>query len=213
MSVYNVTNNLNPSNPLVPLNLDIVNYIIIHHPEAEHCTWQDINEWHKQQGWNCAGYNEFIDKDGDVFILRGDNIGAQCLGMNSTSYGICCEGNYQIETEMPEVQKQALIERIKFNSPRFPNYKLTAPHKQFVETQCPGINFPLAEILQRVEKVEVGKMEVDNSPIDPSYKNCVDVIVKALELNSPQYWLDMKDGNVKILIQKMANYISTQTTV
>lgn len=140
----------------IPLVLSEVKYIILHHPEALFASYESINQWHLQNGWQGGiGYNEYIRKDGTVFIGRGDNIGAQCAGMNSVSYGICCEGNYDVETEMPEVQKLALIERIQANRRRFPNYLCTVPHSKFASTSCPGKNFPTAEILKRSEVINL----------------------------------------------------------
>jgi len=155
MNVIDVFEELKPTSPLIPLNLDNILNIVIHHPESSHCTWQDINKWHKRQGWNCAGYNEYIRKSGTVYILRGDHIGAQCQGHNSSSYGICCEGNYEVETMMSDIQKQVLVERIQYNKARFRNYKLTGPHSLFYPTDCPGKYFPMADILKKVEVVKV----------------------------------------------------------
>jgi hypothetical protein len=166
----------------IPLNLDNVKYIVLHHPKATTASPDEINEWHLGKGWNGGfGYNEYVRKDGTVYIGRGDNIGAQCQNYNSKSYGICCEGNYEIETEMPEAQKLAVIERIRFNKPRFPNYQLTAPHSQFVETECPGKYFPMVEILKRIEVVNV---TVDEA---------LAIQVAAGVINSPEYWKKVVD--------------------
>lgn len=172
--------NLKYNKPLIPLDIDGINYIIIHHPEASFATPEQIHEWHIANGWNGAGYNEYIKKDGTVYILRGDNIGAQSQGYNSISYGICCEGNYDIEIIMPELQKRSLIERIKFNRARFKNLKGVVPHWQFNHTSCPGKYFPMAELLKRIEVIKVTldeaiKLQVEegviNSP-DYRYKVC-----------------------------------------
>lgn len=170
------------TNNWIPLNLDSVKYIVLHHPEAVTATPDEINQWHLENGWSGGfGYNEYIRKDGTVYIGRGDNIGAQCQNYNSKSYGIGCEGNYKVETEMPEVQKLAVIARIKFNKPRFPNYQLTAPHSQFVKTECPGKYFPMVEILRRIEVVNV---TVDEA---------LALQVAAGIINSPEYWKKVVD--------------------
>lgn len=147
MNIYSVTGKLNPTSPLIPLNLSKVFFIILHHAEAKSCTWEDINRWHKQNTWSCAGYGEFITKTGDVYILRGDHIGAQCLNMNSKSYGICVEGNYHVEKEMPEAQFKALVERLKYHKSRLPNKVEIAPHSRFFNTACPGQYFPMDKII------------------------------------------------------------------
>jgi hypothetical protein len=151
----------------IPLDLNNINYIILHHAESDTASPELINEWHLANGWKGGfGYNEYIRKDGSVYIGRGDFIGAQCLGYNSISYGICCEGDYQRIRLMPEVQKKALVERIKYNSKRFPNYKATIPHKQFVDTECPGLYFPTKEILIRVEELDMDWKEIIREKTD-----------------------------------------------
>jgi hypothetical protein len=170
-----VTDQLMPTSPLIPLELDKVEYIILHHAEAQFASWTSINLWHKQNGWSCFGYNEYIRKDGEVIIGRGDNIGAQCAGMNSRSYGICCEGNYEIETEMPAAQKSALIERIRVNRPRFKNFMSVEPHSKFYPTACPGVHFPLAEIIQKSEVIDLN--------LDQAIKVLVDEGI----INSPEF--------------------------
>ena len=194
MNIYNITDQMNPNTPLIPLDPNNVQYIVTHHPEAKICTWQDINQWHKEQGWNCGGYNEFIRKNGDVYIMRGMNIGAQCLNYNSKSYGICCEGDYGIETDMPESQKISLIERIRDLKPNFPNFKLVVPHKQFCDTECPGKNFPLVEILKKIEVINVTTAEA------------MQILADKGVIASPEYWIKVLDTvkNFDQLIINMA---------
>ena len=159
----------------IPLILENVKYIIVHHAAAVFATYESINQWHIENGWAGFGYNEYIRKDGSVYIGRGDNIGAQCAAMNSVSYGICCEGDYDNETTMPELQKLSLIERIRVNRLRFVNFKCTALHSQFFATSCPGKNFPLAEILKR--------SEVRNLTLDEA----IQVLVKEGVINGAEY--------------------------
>lgn len=188
-----IKTNFKYTKPLIPLNIKSINYIIVHHAEAVTASPEDIHEWHLSNGWSGAGYNEYIRKDGTVYIMRGDRIGAQCQGYNSISYGICCEGDYSKELIMPEAQKNSLVERIKYNSARFPNYKLTAPHYQFTSTECPGKNFPLAEILKRIE--------VKNMTVQEALKVLVDKGI----INSVEYWQKAID-TVKNLDQLIINF-------
>jgi hypothetical protein len=96
----------------------------------------------------CAGYNEYVTKGGDVYILRGDNVGAHCLGYNSNSYGICCEGDYDLEHDMPALQYNALLERVKFHIDRLPKKVIIIPHREFVKTSCPGGHYPITDLLR-----------------------------------------------------------------
>jgi len=163
--------------PLRPLDLDAVNYIIIHHLGASTATPEDINQWHKENGWSGFGYNEYIKKDGTVYIGRGDNVGAQCLGYNEVSYGIACEGDYDKEKDMPQAQFLALVKRIQDNIPRFKNFKCVVPHKQFTETECPGKYFPLTEVLSVLNKIEVVKVV---NVVDPGKPETYDTIFDSL---------------------------------
>lgn len=119
--------------------------IILHHAEAESCTIEDINRWHKERGWAGCGYHYFIRKDGSVYRGRPDNaIGVHCSGYNTNSLGICYEGNYMVD-DMPPVQKQAGIE---LNQYLIKKYGITdiKPHRALYNTSCPGDKFPFDEI-------------------------------------------------------------------
>lgn len=163
MNIYNITNQLHPTETLTPLNLKEVFYILIHHTDSSgNYTWQQCNLDHKANRWACCGYNEIIYKNGDVYICRGDNIGAQCSGMNSQSYGISLIGNYDKEATIPESQFAALIERIKYHKARLPNKIKIAPHKQFYKTSCPGKFFPFDELLLRIGGDKMNAQEALN---------------------------------------------------
>lgn len=138
--------------PLTPININNIKYIILHHPEAITATPEDINNWHIEKGWSGFGYNEYIRKDGTVYIGRGDNVGAHSYGYNSISYGICCEGDYAVEKSMPAVQFNSLVSRIKFHKNRFPNLQRTVGHGELNSTDCPGKFFPLQQAIDTADK-------------------------------------------------------------
>lgn len=139
---------------LTPLKVEDVQYIIIHHAAVKEASPEAIHRNHIGRGWAGIGYNEYIRKDGTVYICRGDNVGAHTKGWNDKSYGICVEGNYEKETEMPEVQFNALVQRIVANKARFPNLEGIKGHKDFVATACPGKNFPMDRLLKAVKLLE-----------------------------------------------------------
>jgi N-acetylmuramoyl-L-alanine amidase len=138
--------NLKYTQPLTPLNPDNILYIVLHHVEAEHATPEQIHEWHLANGWTGFGYNEYITKDGTVYIGRGDNVGAQCYNYNSVSYGICCEGNYEVEKDMPAEQFNSLVSRVTYHRKRFKNLKRIGGHREYYNTLCPGQYFPLEKV-------------------------------------------------------------------
>lgn len=127
-----------------------IKYIILHHAAAEICTADDIHRWHLKNGWAGMGYNFFIRKDGTIYTGREElQCGAHTEYYNTSGMGICCEGNYMVET-MPAVQKEALIELIKDIRNRYGNLPIKG-HRDLNATSCPGNNFPMTEIIATVE--------------------------------------------------------------
>ncbi len=111
---------------------------------------ETIHNYHKNKGWAGIGYQYYVRKDGSVYRGRPENMaGAHCPSVNSTSIGICAEGNFNEET-MSEVQKQAIIELIKDIKSRY-NIKWIKGHREILATSCPGTNFPIEEIKNAVE--------------------------------------------------------------
>ena len=112
-----------------------------------------IHNYHKNKGWAGIGYHYYVRKDGSVYRGRPENMaGAHCPGVNSTSIGICAEGNFNEET-MSDVQKQAIIELVKDIKSRY-NIKWIKGHREILATSCPGANFPLEEIKNEVENIK-----------------------------------------------------------
>ncbi len=127
-----------------------VKYIILHHAAASNCTPQQVHSWHLAKGWAGIGYNYFVAKDGTVYRGREElQCGAHTEGYNTSGMGICCEGNYQVET-MPEAQKKSLVDLLKDLKSRYGNIPIKG-HKHFNVTSCPGDKFPLDEIVAEVE--------------------------------------------------------------
>jgi len=187
MNIVNA--NLKFRNLLKPLNIKNVRYIVIHHPEAITATPQDIHQWHIERGWSGGGYNEYIRKDGTVYILRGDNIGAQCDKYNSVSYGICCEGDYGKEQTMPQAQFNALVERCKFHLNRFSNCKVVG-HGELNPTACPGKFFPLGMVKNAVNsKVVASPLTIEEALKIVSDKSGIDYSVW-LQQSKQIKWLD-----------------------
>ena len=120
-------------------------YIALHHAEASVCSAKQVDEWHKNNGWSGIGYHFFVRKDGEVY--RGRPIwavGAQVQGHNLDSVGICAEGAYMKEF-MPQKQKRAIAELIAELKGSYPNARIVG-HGELGASDCPGRNFPLAEL-------------------------------------------------------------------
>ncbi len=133
---------------LTPLDLKKVKYIVLHHIKASRATIQDVDTWHKQNGWNGVGYNYYVRKDGTVYEGRGLNKGAHWSGYNDVSIGIACEGNYETEYGMPQVQFESLLGVIKHVKSLLPNPVKVVGHKDLNQTECPGKNFSMENTLK-----------------------------------------------------------------
>lgn len=84
-----------------------INKIIIHCSDSEWGDVDDIDQWHKERGWDGVGYNYVITngrpKSGDYQeawdgrIQEGRPVskqGAHCKGENHDSIGICLIGKH-----------------------------------------------------------------------------------------------------------------------
>lgn len=122
-------------------------YIVLHHAAAVNCTPQDIDNWHKGNGWTGIGYHFFVRKDGTIY--RGRPLwalGAHVAGSNSNSIGICAEGNFDIEKQMRDEQKYAIAELLDYlHKYHFPNAKIVG-HRDIGSSACPGKYYPLEEL-------------------------------------------------------------------
>lgn len=188
---------------LKPLVKDRVEHIMLHHAKAKKASAQEIHQWHLSRGWFGFGYNEYIRKDGTVYIGRGTHEGAHCIGMNDTAYGICCEGDFDEETSMQPEQFEALTQRITALMKQYPRAKYIVPHKDYFATSCPGKNFPLEKIKQ---EVLVNAKEIERDVLILHEKGI---------LSSPEYWnKNAKKGKqvdghyAAILIRKVAELLS-----
>ncbi len=122
------------------------NLIVLHHAAAVSCTAQQVDSWHKNNGWSGIGYHFFITKTGDIY--RGRPlwaVGAHASGSNNSSVGICVEGNYETETTMPYPQKAAVKELLSYLREIYPNADIKG-HKETGATGCPGNFYPLNEM-------------------------------------------------------------------
>lgn len=137
--------------------------LILHHAAAKSCTADDVHRWHLSNGWAGIGYHYFVRKDGTIYRGRPeDTVGAHSYGANSHSIGVCFEGDYQVEAEMPAAQLaagQALVADIK----RRWGITKVIGHRDVAgsTTDCPGKYFPLAAIVSGVPETQNNTTEED----------------------------------------------------
>ncbi len=124
-------------------------YIVTHHPEAKVSSPAQIHAWHLSRGWSGAGYHFLIRKDGTVHELRPTlTVGAHCPTRNKDGIGVCWEGNWHVETQMPKVQFNAGVELYKYLMKEYNILlKQVIRHCDARPTNCPGKNFPWRSLI------------------------------------------------------------------
>lgn len=146
------------------------NYIIIHHTEVR--GRHDVNEvhqWHLNKGWAGIGYHYYIDKDGQIFEGRPrDTWGAHVKSHNGDSIGVCFEGHFDKE-KMNEKQLEAAVLLISVLSLAYGNAAIRG-HRNFNPAKsCPGKNFPMKELLDRIKTQKQRFMRLYGDPKEVDY--------------------------------------------
>lgn len=148
--------------------------IVLHHAEDSICTVQQIHSWHLGNGWTGIGYHFFVRKDGTIYRGRPENaIGAHVSGANTNTLGICAEGSYMTEI-MPTAQLNAIKWLIQYLDNKYGQLPIYG-HREVGSSNCPGTNYPLAElkarkgIVQTETKVE--NVVVTTHPITETKSN------------------------------------------
>lgn len=186
--------------------------IILHHAESSNCTAEDIHRWHLGNGWAGIGYHFFVRKDGTIYRGRPEDcVGAHAYGSNYDSIGICAEGKYN-EEEMPEVQKNSIIELVRYLEDKY-NINTIQKHKDVCATSCPGNNYPFEEIvngiavseeIEEVVDVTTGTIATIQSYVNEKYDFNISVdniygnetkkaLVKALQIELNQQYNKVLD--------------------
>lgn len=124
--------------------------LIIHHAAAKTAAVEDIHRWHLANGWAGIAYHYYVRKDGEIFRGRPENwAGGHTVGYNSSSLGLCFEGNFDQE-HMAEEQLLSGAMLVRDIKRRYPGIRIM-PHRDAQATACPGKNFPFFEIIDYKE--------------------------------------------------------------
>lgn len=125
----------------------IPTHIVIHHSATDQSvTFAMIREHHKSRGWDDIGYHFVIDPNGVIIEGRAENVvGAHALGLNQTSLGICCIGNFE-EIDPNPAQLSALKDLLCRLTQKYhitPDKVLghcdvTGPERENRKSLCPG---------------------------------------------------------------------------
>ena len=172
-------------------NRSKTNVAVLHHAAASNCSPDDIHRIHLMNSWAGIGYHFYIRKDGSIYRGRPLNaIGAHVSGNNSSSLGICFEGNFEKE-KMPYIQLKSGQELIKYLKSMYPDINVVK-HKDLNATACPGKYFPFDEIAN-METTEVSYI--------------VDALFDRKIMTNESLWREKcsKDTNAYWLARKICN--------
>ena len=128
--------------------------IVFHHTYAENLSPEEINDIHKESGWDGIGYHYYIRKDGTIYSGRPEEcIGSHVYGKNKDSLGICLEGNFEKEEPTKE-EIESLVDLSVYLILKY-NISRCKSHNDLYNTLCPGRLFPIEEIEDRIRtKIE-----------------------------------------------------------
>lgn len=119
-----------------------IDMIVLHHAAANNCTIYQIHKWHLANGWSGVGYHYFINKRGEIFKGRQDDvIGSHAKGFNSTSIGVCFEGDFMKEYPT-QAQMDAGLELVTYLKKKYGINKIKG-HGELMATSCPGKLFDI----------------------------------------------------------------------
>lgn len=187
--------------------------IILHHAESSSCTVEDIDRWHKKNGWTCIGYHFFIKKDGTIYRGRQENsVGAHAGGANSNSIGICFEGRYETE-QMPDAQVESGKELVAYLKNKYGISKVQK-HSDVCSTSCPGKNFRFDEIAN----VQASNTTVTTTNNDKEVKVVAGSIATIQSTLNSRYGLNIAVDNIygketkKALVKALQTELNIQYT-
>lgn len=136
--------------------LSSITEIIIHcsaTEETRNTPAEEIDRWHKQQGYDCIGYHFYIRRNGGLYVGRALNeVGAHCQGHNQQSVGICYEGGIRngkpCDTRTPEqkIMMSALCTALAIV---FPTITGLHGHNDFAAKACPCFEVKTDKDLQK----------------------------------------------------------------
>ena len=146
--------------------------IVIHHAAYPNCSAQDVHRWHLARGWKGIAYHYFIRKDGSIYRGRQEyHKGGHLLsGENTNTLGICLEGNYDKEKEVPEAQMNALFWLCNDIEMRW-KIKAYKKHADYQSAKaekklCPGIYFPWARFMNDIDITHYKKTIQEHVKLD-----------------------------------------------
>ncbi len=114
--------------------------------EGQHFTAEDIDGWHRRQGWSEIGYNAVVLLDGAIEEGRDEaKVPSHAKGHNATSIAICYIGGVgkdgKPKDTRTDAQKVALRCWLQGKRKQYPNAKILG-HRDYpnVAKACPSFD-------------------------------------------------------------------------
>lgn len=126
-----------------------INQIIVHcsaTAEGRDYTVDDIQRWHRAQGWSDVGYHYVVYRDGTIAAGRAEaTAGAHCKGYNAHSIGVCYVGGVAADGRTPRdtrtsMQKAALRRLLRTLAQRYPKATILGHHDLNAKKACPSFD-------------------------------------------------------------------------
>ena len=115
---------------------------------------KQIDEWHKDRGFNSIGYHYVIRRDGTIEPGRPEwMVGTHCVNHNAHSIGVCYEGGLDIRGQPADTrtaeQKQTMRRLLEELHERYPRAMIVghrdliaSPHSDLQVRKSPGKDCP-----------------------------------------------------------------------
>lgn len=127
-----------------PSSRRYIDRIIVHctaTPAGRDVTVEEIDRWHRAQGFDCIGYHYVVYRDGSIHAGRPvEQQGAHCKGYNASSIGVSYVGGIDgrgnpCDTRTPE-QRRALRSLLETLCVVYSGARVYS-HRDFAAKACP----------------------------------------------------------------------------
>ena len=141
--VYIKENNFNFRNDLT--EREVTDMIVLHHTGGADidASAEQIDGWHKNNGWSGIGYHFVIRKDGTIERGRPEwAVGAHAYGENWHTIGIHLSGDFSVaEPTEAQIESTAMLLAnlcVDYGLPIDEDH--IVGHRDLMSTDCPGDN-------------------------------------------------------------------------
>ena len=208
-------NILHPNYPWLGKNIfnirSSTDAIVIHHSAGTgSAEFVDKLHQHRNPPYAAIGYHYYIRRNGEIYRGRPEHVvGAHTYGGNSSTIGVCFEGNYEITMTMPEPQFNSGQELLGDILMRYGNLNILK-HSSFSATACPGRYFPFERMIDLENKkpdntfdsydviVRVGGTDVNAKLIDGVTYVCLRPFIDAVKGELSVTWTPENGAGVKL---------------